>query len=318
MSLEPEHADIKIGTSGWSYDDWVGPFYPEELRRRKSDWLAYYGKHFYTTEINSTFYRMPSPNMVERWINVGNKLNGFEFSVKLPQAVTHEALVEGRDDEAQNTARDFEDIVLEPLAENNLCGAVLIQLSPFFTRFNKKTNEDNLERLEQLFRSFSYDKYMYVAEFRHSSWLNQNQEDLADDTLKLLNSNNIGLCKTDGPGFPKTRSDTAPFGYFRFHGRNSDIWFKGKKFEEEKKSGVSTDKRLNRYDYSYSEDELKYWVPMVKKSVAGKKSGKSRIFFNNHPHGQAVQNAFMMMDLMGLPRKLKDVKLQKQFKIDSF
>ena len=318
MPADSDPSEILIGTSGWSYDDWVGPFYPEALKLKKSDWLGYYGKFFYTTEINSTFYRMPNPKMVDRWIDVAGRLDGFEFSVKLPQAVTHEALVKGNKDEARSVAKDFEYIVAKPLAEKDMLGCILIQLSPFFRRYEQRTNADNLESLEKLFGALSYSEHMYVAEFRHSSWLNNTRDDLDKETLKLLSEYNIGVCKTDGPGFPITATDTAPHEYIRLHGRNQDIWFKGKKFEEEKKrAGPTGDPRMNRYDYLYTEDELKYWVPMVKKASTSKKKS-NRLYFNNHPHGQAIQNAFMMMDLVGMPRKTKELKLQKQYKIDSF
>jgi uncharacterized protein YecE (DUF72 family) len=316
MPSELENADIRIGTSGWSYDDWVGPFYPSELASRKNQWLEYYGKHFDTVEINSTFYRMPNDRMVKRWIGVGSKLQGFEFSLKLPQDVTHEALVEANSDKAAEISTEFEKKVVKVLAGAELLGCILIQLSPFFRRYDKKTNVDNLDRLETLFDTVNHFDYLYVAEFRHSSWLTRNRKDLDEDTLKLLKNYNVGVCKTDGPGFPATKTDTAPHSYIRFHGRNKDIWFKGKKFEEAKKKGEGDD-RFNRYDYLYTEDELKPWVPIVKEAVAdGNK--KERLYFNNHPHAQAIQNAFIMMDLVGLPRKYKGVRNLKQQKLDLF
>ena len=318
MSQDQDKSSISIGTSGWSYDDWVGPFYPDNLRTKKSDWLEYYGKYFSTTEINSTFYRMPNEKMVNRWIEVGSKLQPFEFSVKLPQSVTHEALVEGKRDEAQKIAGDFERIVATPLAEAGLMGCILIQLSPFFQRYDKKSKADNLDSLKILFEALSYSDRMYVAEFRHSSWLNERRDDLQDETLELLREYNIGLCKTDGPGFPVTTTNTAPHSYIRFHGRNSDIWFKAKKWEEEKKlKGPEFDKRMNRYDFMYSEDQLKGWVPTVKKSIE-KKGSSGHLYFNNHPQAQAVQNAFMMMDLVGLPRKLPGFNIKRQEKLNIF
>jgi uncharacterized protein YecE (DUF72 family) len=309
------HTQVKIGTSGWSYDDWVGPFYPSDMRTRKGDWLAFYGKHFNTVEINSSFYRMPTERMVERWVEVGKKLGDFEFSLKLPQAVTHEALVEARGEEAAAVSSEFENRVIEPLAEAHLLGCILVQLSPFFQRFEKKSGGDNHAALESLFETFSYSKYPYVAEFRHSSWLNSERDDLQSETQELLRKYNIGLCKTDGPGFPATRTDTAPHCYIRFHGRNDDIWFKGKKFEEEKKrGGAGADPRFNRYDYLYTESELEPWVPEVK-AHEGAEGTKKRLYFNNHPNGQAVKNAFMMMDMVGLPRKLKGFTIQEQQKL---
>ena len=69
---------ILIGCSGWSYDDWVGRFYPMALAKKKGAWLAYYAKYFRTVEINSTFYRPPGELQVSSWIKKGNDLSDFE------------------------------------------------------------------------------------------------------------------------------------------------------------------------------------------------------------------------------------------------
>ena len=66
--------EIRIGTSGWSYDDWVGCFYPERLRSAKSEWLDYYGQYLNTVEINSTFYRVPNDHIINSWIKKGKRL----------------------------------------------------------------------------------------------------------------------------------------------------------------------------------------------------------------------------------------------------
>lgn len=86
---------ILVGCSGWSYDDWVGKFYPLELAKRKGDLFSYYAQFFNTVEINSTFYRPPGELQVQSWIKKARDLKGFEYSVKVPQLVTHKALVEG-------------------------------------------------------------------------------------------------------------------------------------------------------------------------------------------------------------------------------
>ncbi|MBM4237535.1 MAG: DUF72 domain-containing protein, partial [Euryarchaeota archaeon] len=76
---------VLVGCSGWSYDDWVGRFYPLDLAQKRGDWLRYYAQYFKTTEINSTFYRPPSEFLVKSWIAKASALDEFEFSVKLPQ-----------------------------------------------------------------------------------------------------------------------------------------------------------------------------------------------------------------------------------------
>src|SRR5512136_957752 len=123
---------ILVGCSGWSYDDCVRKFYPLELANRKGDWFSYYAQFFNTVEINSTFYRPPGELQVQSWIKKAKDLKGFEYSLKVPQLVTHKALVEGDDERAIFWADSFEKTCVKPLAEAGLLGGVLLQLSPYF------------------------------------------------------------------------------------------------------------------------------------------------------------------------------------------
>jgi uncharacterized protein YecE (DUF72 family) len=307
--------ELLIGTSGWSYDDWVGNFYPEALRNAKDQWLGYYGKFLNTVEINSTFYRVPEEFIINNWIKKAKRLESFEFSLKLPQLVTHEAIVKDSGEKAALIAKSFERKCIQPLAENNLLSAVLIQLSPYFRRYDEKTEADNLPELRRVFELLNTDNYEYVAEFRHSSWLNSNRDDLEKDTIDLLHEFNIANCQLDGPGFPITKTITASHGYIRMHGRNQDLWFKGAKAKAEDAS--NGDDRMNRYDYLYTDTELKEWLPRINQYLESQ-GGKTRVYFNNHPNAQAIKNAFMLMDLLGMPRKPLDIKLRKQVKLDSF
>ena len=105
------HHDILIGTSGWSYDEWIGPFYPRGLR--KKDFLAFYSQVYYTNEINTTFYNIPSKNIVEKWAK--KTPSDFIFSVKVPKVITHEAKLE------VNKCRDVLDYFLatmQPLIDS--------------------------------------------------------------------------------------------------------------------------------------------------------------------------------------------------------
>ena len=87
---------ILVGCSGWSYDDWGGRFYPMGLAKKKGEWLSYYAQFFDTVEINSTYYHPPGERQVQSWIKkVKDRDGGFEYSVKMPGFVTHQALVEG-------------------------------------------------------------------------------------------------------------------------------------------------------------------------------------------------------------------------------
>ncbi len=310
--------EVLIGTSGWSYDDWVGNFYPDRLRNAKNEWFGFYAKYLKSVEINSTFYRMPKEFIVNSWINKGKRFDDFEFSLKLPQLVTHETIIKDSSDKAAEIARSFEKKCIQPLADNKLLGAVLIQLSPYFRRFDTETRTDNLPKLRRVFEIIDTDNYDYAVEFRHSSWLNHTRDDLLPETLDLLKEFNIANCHLDGPGFPVTNTITASHGYIRFHGRNKDIWFKSKNRESNDRENMpGADSRMNRYDYLYTVAELEGWRPRIKQ-LQECEGTKTRIYFNNHPNAQAVKNAFMLMDLLGMPRKPIDITFKKQIKLDSF
>lgn len=281
----------------------MGRFYPAELAKKKGEWLSYYARYFSTTEINSTFYRVPNEFMVRSWIERGRQKQGFEFSVKLPQMVTHESILKDDVEKAAAQASSFEATCVRPLAEAGLLGAVLIQLTPYF----KLEGRESLRKLRALFDMLDTDSYDYAVEFRHRSWLNERGNDLTADVLETLQEFGVANAIVDGPGFPITRSLTAEHAYVRFHGRNYDIWFKDE---------VEDDYRMNRYDYLYSREELEPWVPRLVEMTAN--SERTRIYFNNHGNAKAVKNAFQMMDLLGIPHEQKEVDIQDQMKLGGF
>ena len=292
-----------IGCSGWSYDDWVGRFYPTELANRKGEWFAYYSKYFPTVEINSTFYRVPNEFMVRSWIEKGRQRMGFEFSVKLPQVVTHDSILKDSPDTAAAQARSFEEICVTPLAEAGLLGGVLIQMSPYF----RLEDRGSLGKLRALFQMLGTDRYDYAVEFRHRSWLNEKGNELASDALEVLQEFKVANTIVDGPGFPITRSLTAKHAYVRFHGRNYDIWYR----EEDE-----DDFRLNRYDYLYTHEQLSEWEQRLGEIVSN--CEKARVYFNNHGRSKAVKNAFQMMDMLGIPHEARDVVIQDQMTLGGF
>ena len=292
-----------VGCSGWSYDDWVGRFYPTDLAHRKSEWFGYYSKYFMTAEINSTFYRIPNEFVVKSWIEKGAQRPGFEFSIKLPQMITHDAILRDSGEKASQLASSFEDICVRPLSEAGLLGSVLVQLSPYF-RFE---GIGSLGKLRALFEMLDTDLHSYAVEFRHRSWLNDKGNEVASDALEVLQEFGVANVIIDGPGFPITRSLTSKTAYVRFHGRNYDIWFK----EEDE-----DDYRINRYDYLYSLEQLQAWKPRLEEIVSNCED--ARIYFNNHGRAKAVRNAFQMMDLLGIPHESKDVEIQDQMTLGGF
>ena len=293
---------ILVGCSGWSYDDWVGAFYPVELATKTGEWLDYYAQYFDTVEINSTFYRPPGELQVKSWINKAKDKKGFEYSVKVPQPVTHKALVEGDKERAIFWATSFEKTCVKPLAEANLLGGVLLQLSPYF-----KNEGSALDGLKGVLDAVSYQKFDYAAEFRHRSWLDETEKEIDPEVLEALRERNVANVLIDGPGLHVGTEQTADHAYLRFHGRNYDIWYR-----EEKED----DHRLDRYDYLYKQDQLEPWVPLIKEAAL--KEAKMRIYFNNHARAKSVRNAFLLMDMLLIEHKQKEIKSQDQFTLGEF
>lgn len=291
---------ILVGCSGWQYDDWVGRFYPIELSKKKGDWLAYYMQFFSTVEINSTFYRPPGERQVRSWIKKAKP--GFEYSVKVPGNVTHDALVEGNLDRALFWAKSFETTCLKPLSEAGLLGAALLRLSPYF-----KYDSQSLNILAGLLEAISADDFNYAIEFRHQSWLDERVKDLDAEALEILKGRKVANVIIDGPGLHFDGKPTANHAYFRFHGRNYGIWYKRKKED---------DHRLDRYDYLYRKEELQPWVPSIREAELT--AAKVRIFFNNHARGKSAANSFLLMDMLSIEHKYKKVQLQDQFTLGEF
>lgn len=248
-----------VGTSGFSYIDWKGFFYPENIR--KSDFLWYYSKHFRTTEINSTYYLIPSVKTVESMIMKTPK--DFVFSVKANQIFTHQ-----REYNREDMSK-MKDVLF---AFDGKLGVILFQFPHSFHRNSK--NEDYIKKLREDFFEFDV-----AFEFRSYEWF-------SDAVYRLLRDIDVSLVCVDEPrikGLPPSVfiSTTKKFAYIRFHGRNAEKWYEHKKPEE-------------RYDYLYSEDELKEWADRIKTSD----TSKFFIYFNNHPRAQAVKNAKMFLELI--------------------
>ena len=195
-----------LGTSGWSYDEWVGLVYPT----RSTPKLKYYSSIFSTAEIDSTFYASPKQDMIQGWIR--NTPPGFKFSLKLPQLMTHKKRLENiEDDTAQ-----FLDLI-KPMSDSGKLGAVLVQLPPSFTKKSAKTLENFFQLLSP---SFSY-----AVEFRDKSWEEK-------DTFKLLERYRISSVITDSP-LELTAELTTDWAFVRYHGRGQKIWYDYKYSEQE-------------------------------------------------------------------------------------
>lgn len=277
---------LLVGTSGWSYADWVGPVYPPELKERRGAWLEHYAQRFATVEVNSTFYRLPEPRVVEGWVEKAGRVGGdFEFSLKAPQDVTHTAMVEGDEAMVKEVLDQFHSLALEPLREAGLLGAVLLQLSPRF-----RGGEEQLRLLRLAVEGLAGRGVEVAVEFRHRTWLEGRA--LAPEALALLEERGAALCAVDGPSFPPMLRGTASHAYVRFHGRRADMWF------ARGRQRTTEDDLPARYDYLYAAQELEPWARVLRENET--RFAKVRVYFNNHPRGQAVRNAEDMMRLLGV------------------
>lgn len=183
---------ILIGTSGWTYKSWRGPFYPEKLVQK--NWLAWYSEQFSTAEINGSFYRTPSLEAVKAWRD--QTPDDFVFAWKASKFITHWKRL------SENCRNSLE--LLESRLEvlSPKLGPILFQLPPQFAA--------NLPRLASFLQMLSK-RRRYAFEFRHASWY-------APGVLNLLREHDISLCISDHHDAPSPWETTASFVFVRGHG----------------------------------------------------------------------------------------------------
>lgn len=253
---------IQIGTSGFSYPDWVGPFYPPATRQ--SAMLPWYAGHFDALEINFTYYRLPAPGQLAAM--AGRCADRVTFAVKAWQGMTHTGEASAADLTVFTAA-------LTPLAERGVLGAVLLQFPGSFRPSAGATGR--LVRLVSRLRPFPV-----VAEFRHRSWVRE-------ETFRLLRAEGVGFCCVDEPALPGLLLPdavvTADPAYVRFHGRNAEKWFQHERPQE-------------RYDYLYGTEELAAWLPRLREMDAA--AARTLVFMNNHYGAKAVTNAIQLKELL--------------------
>lgn len=252
--------NIRVGTSGFSFPDWRGNFYPATLD--KALLLDYYVQKFATVEINTTYYRIPHPRVFENMVRKAPP--GFDFMVKVPQSFTHRRTDLDADCASFQTA-------IAPLAESGKLAGLLAQFPYSF-----KYSSDSLDYLSICREAVS--PHPLFVEFRHNGWVNRVMYD-------RLRAEQIGYVAVDEPdlnGLLKpdcfATTDTA---YVRLHGRNAEQWWDGGPL---------------RYDYDYSPEELEEWKVKIKKIMKKVKTGY--VFFNNCHLGQAVRNATQFAEML--------------------
>jgi uncharacterized protein YecE (DUF72 family) len=263
-------AEIVIGTSGYSFPDWVGPFYPPGTR--SADFLEFYARHFHAVEVNSTYYGIPEPRVLA--LMEKKTPPGFRFVVKLNRVFTHE---EGRDPVLASRFL----AVLDPLKAAGKYDGILLQFPGGFRR--TPDHRRHLAALRELFR----DEPMWV-EFRHESWLTEGLE-------TSLREHQIGYCAVDEPQLPGLLPPivmaTTPDAYVRFHGRNAATWWGARPAP-----GAPATRGGDRYDWDYTRDELGSWMQRI--AQLAEQSRRVYLFFNNCHAGQAARSAKLMQELL--------------------
>jgi len=260
--------EVRIGPAGWSYADWQGIVYPSPKPRAFHE-PAYLAQYFDTIEINTSFYQPLRPNLVQGWIEQIAFNPRFLFTAKLWQKFTH----------ADNPTRDDENSVragFDVLRNAGRLGAVLVQFP-----FSFHNTPETLAYIKRLAKQFH--DYPLVIEVRHSSWNGRKLDE-------LLRELGVGFCNIDQPVIgrsvvPSERA-TSSIGYVRLHGRRYDTWF----------TDDPAVPSYERYNYLYTEDELKPWTERIRKIATHADS--TFVITNNHYQGKGVVNALDLIHLL--------------------
>jgi uncharacterized protein YecE (DUF72 family) len=298
-------APVRIGTCSWADESLSKYWYPPEIP--SGERLSWYAQHYDTVEVDSTYYRLPALQMVERWAE--RTPDDFVMHVKafgvmtrhpvkvdqLPTDLREEAPLDDRG-RVERPSREFRGEIfrrfreaLEPLRSAGKLGGILFQFPPYVVP--RESSVDYLEwAVEQL------DGDLPLVEFRHRSWY---EEDQLAETLGLLERLGAAHVVVDAPKVeaknvpPTVLAVTAPWTYVRFHGRNAETW------------NVRGRSAAERFDYLYSEEELRDWVEPLRE-LAEQAEQAFALFNNNNrspgpdgrPVAQAAWNADMLKKLL--------------------
>ncbi len=299
-------AKIRIGTCSWADESLSKLWYPKGVS--SGERLAYYAERFDTVEVDSTYYRLPFEEMVERWAErtpAGFVMHVKAFGMMTRHPVRLEQLPPDLRDDAPTDERGRVDrpprefraevfarfhSALEPLRATGKLGGILLQFPPYIV--SKPVSFDYLEWAHEQLQGDAA-----LVEFRHRSWLDDENR---AETLAFLERHGITHVVTDAPRMeeaknvvPTVAARTSPTVYVRMHGRNASTWnIRGKSAAE-------------RFDYLYAEDELREWVGPLRELAEG--AEQAFVLFNNNgrsPDGsggwtaQAPTNAVMLGKLL--------------------
>jgi uncharacterized protein YecE (DUF72 family) len=249
---------VWIGTSGYSYRDWVGQFYPPGTRAGRM--LDHYCRHFPLVELNFTFYRPPTAAMLTRIAR--HTPAGFQFLVKLPRLLSHERQLAA--------LAPFQESVAALHQRGRLLG-LLCQL-PQAAHHDRPS----LAWLETLARGLA--PYRLCVEFRHCSWDRP-------DVAPWLEERGVELVSVDAPDLPTLYpSGLVRAGdrlYIRLHSRTAANWYQSDK---------------DRYDFNYTDPMLREWITALREASGN--VGHALVLFNNCHRAQAAANAQRLRELL--------------------
>lgn len=265
---QPTHP-VLIGCSGWSYPDWVGPFYPGGMDA--SDYLAWYADRFPIVEVDSSFYRPPTPGMVRAWYH--RTPADFKFALKIPQAITHQKQLRDCEEEVDGFVTS-----IEPLGEKLFCA--LLQMG-YFNRGAFGSLEEFLPVLDDFLAAWPHGKVPLAVEIRNPRWVGR-------EFVDVLRKHNAALTLTEQKWMPTPaevagRVDpvTGPFAFVRLIGDREAIekltttWGR-----------VVIDRSAELADSAALIGDLARHVPVA-------------VFVNNHYAGYSPETARQLRGLLG-------------------
>jgi uncharacterized protein YecE (DUF72 family) len=273
-------APIRVGVCSWADETLTKVWYPKGVSSGEER-LRYYAERFDVVEANSTYYRLPDPNLVEKWVE--RTPPGFTMHVKAFGVMTrHPVKLDQLPTDLRDVPTDSRGRVdrpsreyraevfrrfheaLEPLRTAGKLGGILMQFPSYVVY-----KPISFEYLEWSKEQLAGDEML--VEFRHASWL---ADENRSETLRFLADHEMTYVTVDAPQtggrnvLPTVVAATSETGYVRFHGRNAETW--------NKRTGSAAE----RFDYLYPEDELREWVPRLRE-LAGEAQTVYAMFNNN-------------------------------------
>ena len=276
--------NIRVGPAGWSYPDWAGYAYPARKPKGFHE-VTYLAEFFDTIEINTSFYHPVRADHAKLWVERVAANGNFLFTAKLWQRFTHDPNPSGEDEKLVRAGFDV-------LRGAGKLGAVLVQF-PFSFHRTKET----LAYLDGVLKRFA--EYPLVVEVRHATWN-------GPEVFELLRERGAGFCNIDQPvigrSLEPSAKATGPVGYVRLHGRRYDTWF----------SDDAAIPRYERYNYLYSEEELRPWADRVQKVADATRD--VYVITNNHYQGKGVVNALQLLSMLKQSKVKVPEPLRKKYR----